>query len=339
VFVRDDDTGAWTRTRLIEGDTGRKGEDNSVRAAAIYRDRVTGREQLLISVGIVGIFAGHYDPTVPGRIRWSATPEFRAAETRILAMTEANYSLFVSDGKKVYRRIDGEVPEYRVIADMSDEVDVNTDRATFQSIGGIRGLSALDGPVSGRKSLMFLWTSGKNSQGCVMRLDPLPDGSYAKVREVCLAQLISQHLGGTPVPYVEGAYSNILELRDPGSGEVHHLLGLDAFIAASSAERRSLDLTAANQRSDSGGFYAGALYALRDGQGRWRLGEVNGTFQPGKRELVSVYTYAMSPFGGVDAQNIYFGGYDPNNFPSTDTAWMYRISLRELLEVGPAVFK
>ena len=331
VFVRDDDAGAWTRTRVIEGDTGLRGENNSVRAAAVYRDRVTGREQLLISVGIVGIFAGHYDPTVPGRLRWSATPEFRSAETRILAMTEANDSLFVSDGKKVYRRIDGAAPTYRVIADMSDEADPNTDRATFQSIGGIRGLSAIDGPVAGRKSLMFLWTSGKNSQGCVMRLDPRPDGSYAKVREVCLARLISQYLGGTPIPYVEGAYSNILELRDPGSGEVYHVLGLEAFIPASPAGRPSLYLTAANLRGDRGGFYAGALYALRDGHGRWRLGEVSGRFQPGRRELVSVYTYAMSPFGGDDAQNLYVGGYDPNNFPSTDTAWVYRISLGELL--------
>jgi poly(A) polymerase len=326
VFVRDDGTGKWTRTRLIDGDTGRQGESNSVRAAAVYRDRVTGREQLLISVGVVGIFAGHYDPTVSGRIRWSATPEFRAAETRILAMTEANGSLFVSEGKKVYRRVDGDVPKYQVIADMSDDVDVNTNRTTFSGIGGIRGLTAVDGPVAGRKSLMFLWTSGKNSQACVIRLDPRPDGSYAKVQEACLAALISQHLGGTPIPYTEGAYSNFLELRQPGTGKVYHLIGLDAWVG-----QRSLYLTAANQRQAHGGFYGGGLYALRDGQGRWRLGEANGTFQPGKRELVSVYTYALSPFAGADAQNVYFGGYDPNNFPSTDTAWVYRIGLGELL--------
>jgi poly(A) polymerase len=329
--VRDDAAGAWARTLVIEGDPGRRGEDNSVRAAAVYRDRVTAREQLLISVGVVGIFAGHYDPMVPGRVRWSAVPEFRAAETRVLGMTEANGSLFVSEGKKVYRRIDGEVPAYQLIADMSGDVDVNTDRATFQSIGGIRGLSAIDGPVAGRKSLMFLWAPGKNSQGCIMRLDPRPDGSYVKVREVCLAELISQYLGGTPIPYALGAYSNFLELRAPGSGETYHLIGLEAFIPASPAGRRSLYLVAANQRRDRGGFYGGALYALRDGQGKWRLGEVNGAFQPGKQELVSVYTYAMSPFGGTDRQNIYLGGYDPNNFPSTDTGWVYRAGLKELL--------
>jgi hypothetical protein len=134
-----------------------------------------------------------------------------------------------------------------------------------------------------------------------------------------------------PIPYVLGAYSNTLELRAPASGEAYHLIGLEAFIPASPAGRLALYLTAANQRQDRGGFYAGALYALRDGQGRWRLGEVDGTFQPGRRELVSAYTYAMSPFGGTDAQNIYLGGYDPNHFPSTDTAWVYRIGLGELL--------
>ena len=78
-------------------------------------------------------------------------------------------------------------------------------------------------------------------------------------------------------------------------------------------------------------MYAGAMYALRDAKGGWRVSEVNGRFQPGMPELVSVYTYARSPFGGEDAGRIYLGGYDCNDYPSTDTAWVYRTEVKNLL--------
>jgi hypothetical protein len=48
-------------------------------------------------------------------------------------------------------------------------------------------------------------------------------------------------------------------------------------------------------------------------------------------ELVSTYTYALSPFGGQDAGRIYLGGYDCNDHPSTDTAWVYRTDGENLL--------
>ena len=69
----------------------------------------------------------------------------------------------------------------------------------------------------------------------------------------------------------------------------------------------------------SGGMYAGAMYALHDAEGHWGVGEVNGRYKPGQPELVSVYTYALSPFGEEDRYMIYLGGYDPDNYPSTRT--------------------
>ncbi|MDB5887648.1 MAG: tRNA nucleotidyltransferase [Rhodocyclales bacterium] len=129
VFTRDDDNGKWVTTPLIAGKTGVKSEDNSVRAAAVYRDRVTGQEQVFLSVGILGIFTGHYDPKFPGRIRWNRAPEVgTATQTRILSIVEANDSLFFSEGTKIF-----------LVADLSNEVSSGTDHAKFQSIGGIRG--------------------------------------------------------------------------------------------------------------------------------------------------------------------------------------------------------
>jgi hypothetical protein len=158
VFVRDR-TGKWTGTALIRGRTGKLGEDNSVRAATVYRDRVTGSEKIFISVGVLGLCTGTFDPSAPGKIVWGSqrdSPSVLGAGTRILAIVEANDSLSYSEGTRIYRRIDGEKPRYQLVLDMTAQADIRVGRAIFQSIGGIRGLSAIDGPVPGRKSLIFL---------------------------------------------------------------------------------------------------------------------------------------------------------------------------------------
>ncbi len=330
VFVRDDSTGRWTKTTVVP-DTGLKGEDNSVRAAAVHRDRVTGREHVFLSAGLLGIFTGDYDPSLPGKIRWSATPETPRLETRVLSIIEANDSLVVTAGSKILRRTDGVAPAYSAIADFSGSDRGGADRTEFQSIGGIRGLTAIAGPPGGARSLLYVWNSGKRSEGCVHRLDPRPDGTYADTTETCLAALARNYLGGAPVAFVLGAYSNFLPVRDPGSGKWLHLAGFEAFIPSSGPGQQFQGLTATNQRKETGGFYAGAMFALRDSSGHWRVGEVNGRFQPNQPELISAYTAALSPFAGPRAGAIYFGGYDCNFFRSTDTAWVYSTDLGHLL--------
>jgi hypothetical protein len=324
LFVRNDQAGTWTRSKIIGGNTGRNGEDNSVRAAAVYRDRATGRERLFVSVGVLGLFAGQYDPARHSFV-WSATSETGPTATRTLAIVEANDSLFFAAGTHVFRRIDGALPRWVPVADMSGDVDAATTRSTFSGIGGIRGLTAITGPVAGKQSLIFVWNRGSNSQGCIFRLDPQPDGAYARVLETCLSELVARHLEGARVSYAFGAYSEFTPLMDPATNAPWHLIGLEAFLSGAA----SLPLTARNQRTANGGFYAGALYALRDARGRWRIGDVNGHYQPGQPELEAVYTAALSPFPGT-GQSIYLGGYDPNRNPSTDTAWIYTTDLARL---------
>ncbi len=154
MFVRNDERRSWTTSKVIKGDTGRRGEDNSVRAAAVYRDRVTGLESIFLAVGVLGIYTGRYDPSQPGKIAWASAPEpGTATGTRILSIVEANDSPFFSEGTRVFRRIDGPVPRYVAIADLSGEAPPDTERAVFQSIGGIRGLSAGPGQAIARLRL------------------------------------------------------------------------------------------------------------------------------------------------------------------------------------------
>jgi hypothetical protein len=110
-----------------------------------------------------------------------------------------------------------------------------------------------------------------------------------------------------------------------------YAVGLEAFIPATPEGRRFEALTAHNMRNAKGGFYAGAMYALRDARGGWRVGEVNGKYQPGQPELVSVYDIALSPFSEPGRQTVYLGGYDANFFPSSDTAWVYSTDLANLV--------
>ncbi|MBV8408372.1 MAG: hypothetical protein JOY64_12120 [Alphaproteobacteria bacterium] len=325
LFVRNDQTGAWTRSNIISGNTGRNGEDNSVRAAAVYRDRVTGREQLFVSVGVLGLFTGQYDATHHTFV-WSSAPEFGPTATRTLAIVETNDGLFFAAGAQIFRRVDGPSPRWMPVADLSGEVDASTNRATFQSIGGIRGLSAIQGPVAGKQSLIFVWNRGSNSQGCIFRLDPQPTGSYTRLIETCLSELISRHLDGARVHYAFGAYSEFTPLTDPATGTPWHLIGLETFLTGAA----SLPLTARNQRTANGGFYAGALYAMRDPLAHWRIGDANGRYRPGQPELVAIYTAALSPFAAAARRTIYLGGYDPNHHPSTDTGWVYATDLARL---------
>ena len=324
--MRDDERGSWIASKIVNGGIGgRRGEDSSVRAAAVYRDRVTGLESLFLSVGIHGIYNGRYDPSLPGKIAWAPTPEpGTKTETRILSIVEANDSLFFSDGTRILRRIDGPSPRYVQVADLSGEVPSGTDRGVFESIGGIRGLSAIDGPVPGKQSLIFMWHPGpRTSMGCVVRLDPQSNGSYARVPEGCLAEQIRKHLDGAPVARVAGAYNTFMPLRDPQSNEPVFAVGLEVLIATPPGGRPFETVTAHNMRYANAGFYAGALYALRDARGGWRVGEVNGKYRSDQPELVSIYDIALSPFSEPGRQTVYLGGYDANFFPSSDTAWIY----------------
>jgi poly(A) polymerase len=334
VFVRDDEQRRWSETRLFPRGTGEAGPDNSVRAAAVHIDPETGRENLFLSVGVLGLVKGSFDPAVPGKIRWNKAPESgTATDTRILATVEANGDLFYSDATRIYRYVEG-AKTPTVVADFSSETDSGTDRLQLQSIGGIRGLTAIDGPVADKQSLIFVWHGGarRSSRGCVRRLDPKPDGSYAVHEETCLDAAVSKHLGGAPVSFILAAYNNFLPVQALGTGETLHLIGLEAFIPNTREGARFQSLLAGSQRTVKGGMYAGGLIAIRNASGQWTISEVNGDYRSGDRELVSIYTLAKSPFAEGGHDEIYAGGYDPNGNPSPNAAWVMRAPLKSILE-------
>jgi hypothetical protein len=84
-------------------------------------------------------------------------------------------------------------------------------------------------------------------------------------------------------------------------------------------------------KGKDGGWYAGALYAVRDAGGRYAMHEVNGRINRSNPDLVATRAYAVSPFAEDGGRMVYFGGYDCNFVLSSDTAWIFRTSLANAL--------
>lgn len=320
LFTRNDASGRWTQSTIVAVPPDLRGESAiDVRAMKVYRDKITGVDRLFVSIGSLGIFSGVYDPALPGKIKWDSTSESGPVPVRPLAIVEANGALFFSADKLVYRRVDGTEPRYEVVEDLSDLLP----GTTVATDGGIRGLSAIPSPHGDGQSLLFAWIPDDRSRGCIFRLDRTASGTYARVREVCLDQLVSRYLQGATVPFVLAGYNRILQVENPATHEANYLIGLEAWVVGNRFPT--------GFRKGNGGMYSGALYAIRDADGHYRIAEVNGPIAGSSPILFGTRDYAVSPFPTDLGQIVYLGGYDCNWVTCSDTAWIFRTSLANAL--------
>jgi hypothetical protein len=126
VFSRDDATGAWAAASLAQ-DRPTTSFLPQVRSLAAHRDRATGIDRVFAGQEPRGIFSGTYDPTVAGRIRWTASPELdlsgvsaaglsgRDGHLRVSSFAECNGRLYAAVGQQIYERIDGAEPHWRLL--------------------------------------------------------------------------------------------------------------------------------------------------------------------------------------------------------------------------------
>jgi hypothetical protein len=323
IFARDDATGKWTRGVAYSGPKGDAKGEFSTRAMCLHRDKVTGVDRVFLTIGSLGIFSGVYDPAALGQIKWDAKSESGPVEMRPLAIAEANGDLYFSAGRQIDRRNDGEEPSWKLVHDLSD---IYPNPVTL-GCGGIRGLSAVPNPGGKGESLIFAMSEGGKSRGYIYRLDPAADGGFMRVKEVCLADLMKEYLGGNPVEFILAAYNDFHPVTDPTTGETVHLLGFESTISG-----HRFPTWGGGPR---GGFYAGSMVAIRDAKGHYRLKEVNGRITLTKPVLVNTYSFALSPFEADHGQIIYFAGHDQNGRPSHDMAWIFSTKLDGFLKAEP----
>ncbi|MGH7036732.1 MAG: hypothetical protein ACREE1_01140 [Stellaceae bacterium] len=94
-FTRDDQTGIWSAATLAR-DRPAPNFLPQLRSFAEHRDRVTGVDLAFAGDNPRGIFSGGHDPSVRGRIRWSATPELSLLGISAAGLSGTNAGLGVS---------------------------------------------------------------------------------------------------------------------------------------------------------------------------------------------------------------------------------------------------
>jgi poly(A) polymerase len=318
VFTRDDATGAWSVVTLTQD---RPDPDflPQIRSFATHRDRATGVDLVFAGEMPRGIFAGSYDPAVPGRIRWSAAPELAASAVstgfsglegrlRVSSFAEANGRLYAAVGQQIYERMDGTAPSWRA---------VYTNPRPGHSETGLRGLTTVRTAAGGEALLAAV----EGNAPRLVRVDPR-DGSEAS--ELDFDDFLARAWGMRP-GYVIAAYNDMARVRDPQRGEAL-LIGLQAFIP------RKTPIPAGHRVFEAGYGQAesGAWYLVRWPDGHYDLHEVTAGFaQP----LLAVRSAAASPFPG-DGDAVYLAGYDAIKAPAHNTAWIARAPLATVL--GPA---
>jgi hypothetical protein len=308
VFVRDDATGRWAGTVLAQ-DRPTPSFLPQVRAFGAHRDRGTGAD-MVFAGDTRGVFAGVLDPAVPGGVRWGASPELAltsemasgpglAGRLRISSFAAANGTLFAAIGQQVWAREDGASPRWRLLT---------ANPQPFYSQTGLRGLTAVTEPDG--HAVLLAAVEGRRSR--IVRIDP---ETGAVATELDVAGLLDR-AWGTQVSYVIGAYNDMPRLAAPGGEAL--LIGLEAFIPPAAPRPPGHALLDVNH-----GLEAGAWFLLRLPDGRYALHAVKPGGVLASRALVTVRVARASPFPH-EAGVVYVGGYDANDVPAHNTAWIAR---------------
>ena len=310
VFSRDEASGSWIATTLSRD---RVAPDfvPQIRSFGAHRDRRTRIDYVFAGNSPRGIFAGVYDPTAAGGIRWSATPELDLAKSgaefsglehrvRVNAFAESGGVLYAAVGQQIYQRIDGSEPEWRL---------VYTNPRPGHSETGLRGLTSVADPSGGE----ILLAAVEGTAARILRFDPKTgrDATDLDLRDV-LADAWRM-----PVGYVIAAYNEMTKLSRPEGEEL--LIGLEAFIAPrAQVPKGHVTVDVGHGRLESG-----AWYLVRHKDGRYDLHQIKANLPTLGEALVATRSIVRSPFSR-DGDVLYFAGYDANKAPAHNTAWVVR---------------
>jgi hypothetical protein len=318
VAIRDDDTRTWTPSLVASVPASDRGFA-SVRAMEVHRDSVTGREYLFVGAANGGMFKGVYDPTVPGRIRWTGEDEVNSFFGRVHSMTVANGALYASfdyggltvqdQQGGVFRRVDGPRPAWQRVYRNYDARYPTWN----QTARGVTAVAAEDG--SGVEVILVgvEWPPAP----VIVRIEPHHD--HRAVVELDYHAYLTaafgrppQILGGSaenPHAGIEAAALNYFEsFVHPETGEIDHFVTLFLAHPDDPAEGRN-----------------GAYFLVRRAPGSYEWGEIPSSL-PAGQHLRGSRTIERSPFPG-EANVWYFGGclIGPDEQPPRpNLAWVYR---------------
>ncbi len=314
VFARYDANGTWSATTLAHDPTAPDFLPQ-IRAFGTHRDQVSGIDLVFAGQMPHGIFAGHYDTTVSGQIRWAAVPELDASSVstefpgltgrlRVSSFAETNGRLYVAVGQQIFERVDGTTPRWRL---------VYTNPRPGHSETGLRGLTAIGGGA--------LLAAVEGNAARIVRIDP----RYGtETTELELAAFLARQWS-VRANYIIAAYNDMTTVALPRRGNAI-LLGLEAFVPRTA----SVPIGHGVVDVGYGQVESGAWYLVRWPDRRYDLHQISAPFP---HPLVATRSICLSPFPG-DGDAIYFAGYDANKAPAHNTAWIACTTLDAALGGG-----
>ena len=313
VFARDSETAQWSGSFIAQTPPMPRFLPQ-IRSFGFHRDRVSGAD-MAFAGDTMGIFTGVYDPAVPGRIGWDTTPELATTGLgadafpglsrglRISSFAEAGGRLFAAIGQQIWVRQDGPAPRWQ---------HIYTNPSPHFSETGLRGLTAVSEP--GKAEFLLAAIEGNGAR--IVRIDP---GTGAETTDLDLPAFLNKEWG-TRVSYVIAAYNDMTRRPNPPAGD-DLLIGLEAYIPASSPRPPGHTVLDLNR-----GVEGGAWFLIRHPGGKYELHQVTARVPGMDLNLVSARTLAASPFP-EERGVFYVGGYDCNEEPAHDTAWIARFVL------------
>ncbi len=263
----------------------------TVRSFGFHRDRITGQQRVFAGTLPTGIFSGTYTPG--SGIAWDTEPELVGYVGRPMAFAVSGGVLYAAIAPAVWRRVDGPEPRWEQAATYPFAVRPG-------GSSGLRGLTSITAPDGSPALLAGL--EGRSSR--MVRIEPTK--GYRQVTELDLIDDLSQKLH-REVVYVIAANNTITPVARTGTG-IEQLVSIQIHPVPD----------------------ADAVYYVRDRDGRYVLKRLRSKQLSPSHRLGTTRTFSVSPFPADERQVVFVGGYDADNVPSHNTAYVLRAPLHRL---------
>ena len=167
----------------------------AIRSLALHYDKTDKTEKLYAAGGVLEgsddrpIYAGVYDPSAPGRIRWSPAPESAGFQNRVMSMVECNGTLFAAAKPSIAKRNDV-TKTWELV--YTYDITRPFDKTKF--VSGFRSLTCIDDPAdNGKRALL---TGFEGIMGDIFRIDAVTGAAEIEHHS---RDFFIQKWGGPPV--------------------------------------------------------------------------------------------------------------------------------------------
>jgi len=319
VWIRNDDTGAWTPTYPGLPGTG----SQTTRTIIEHVDSVTGIHHIFCGYGGANnrLVRGGYNATT-GLIDWdAATPELSGSE-RMLSAGECNGVLYACIGSNgiegdniggIFWRKDGPSPQWNFVYEWKDTGTQNPD---------VRGFTAVPHPKGFGYDIALVTLEAYGKVFCIDPIGGDPRNGHSVTEELNIQTFLGDEWNsGASIGFPTlSAYNDMPELIHPGTGKPVNFIGV--------AVTHPLGYGTPEGNS--------TYYLLRHRDARYEWGKVfDPAFPlpnsgPGENGLRATRATCLSLFPEDGGRVLYFSGFDAAalvDWTYHNTAWIHRAVL------------